>query len=303
MALTKKQKLTLEKQREWVKEQLRLGIPYAAYNVCVSDDQDRDYETQGDYRDDPDDFFEWLLDDIDEMDWYDEDSVLSITSIEADHRLADEVKEDKEGLQELAPVSIYLPGANQILQISEGTGDNLSDEDLDNGFIDYIYYAQRDLDDLSEECDGGQIDKKERVRDLYTSFTEAIPEVLELAFGTPDLSYVLLEAADETENGRTVIRNNAVTFLNAEEMAIADAADEALVNELKNRGFSVTKENEMTMTRAVELLNSVVDHVTVANNTAESISELMSMGFGTEDLVYFGFTKEDIESWSSEQGD
>lgn len=104
-------------------------------------------------------------------------------------------------------------------------------------------------------------------------------------------------------NGRMVIRNNAVTFLNSEEMAIADAADEALVNELKNRGFSVTKENEMTLTRAVELLNSVVDHVSAANNTSGSISELMSMGFETEDLVCFGFTKEDIESWSSEQGD
>ena len=44
--------------------------------------------------------------------------------------------------------------------IKEGTGDNLSQEDIDNGFQDYIYYDYYDsLNDINDEnpYDGGMI--------------------------------------------------------------------------------------------------------------------------------------------------
>lgn len=97
----------------------------------------------------------------------------------------------------LEPVSIFVPAAYQVLQISEGTGENLSAEDTDNGFVDYLYYVQYDMNDLDAgEYDGGQILKKEPVQDLYESLTEAIPEVLDFAYGNSSLPYVLLESTE-----------------------------------------------------------------------------------------------------------
>lgn len=44
--------------------------------------------------------------------------------------------------------------------ISEGTGDNLTQEDIDDGYVDYIYYDYYEcLDDVKDDaaCDGGMI--------------------------------------------------------------------------------------------------------------------------------------------------
>lgn len=37
-------------------------------------------------------------------------------------------------------IYIYVPSKKQIIRISEGSGDNLTDDDLDQGCVDYIYY-------------------------------------------------------------------------------------------------------------------------------------------------------------------
>lgn len=45
-------------------------------------------------------------------------------------------------------------------RIAEGTGDNLTQEDIDNGYVDYIYYDYYEsLDDVKEDYiyDGGMI--------------------------------------------------------------------------------------------------------------------------------------------------
>ena len=39
-------------------------------------------------------------------------------------------------------VYIYVPSEQQIIKISEGSGDNLSEEDMAEGYVDYIYYEQ-----------------------------------------------------------------------------------------------------------------------------------------------------------------
>lgn len=53
--------------------------------------------------------------------------------------------------------------------------------------------------------------------------------------------------------------------------------------------------NEITTERAFELLRSVVDYVAVAENTAGQVHVLKSMGFEEKDLLFFGYSRADIE--------
>lgn len=99
----------------------------------------------------------------------------------------------KNKIKELAPVSIFLPTVNQILQIFGRTRDNLSSIQIIQGYVGYLYYAQYDMEGLGEwVSDNGQIFKKEPVQELYKNLTEAIPEVLEAAYGNAALPYVVL---------------------------------------------------------------------------------------------------------------
>ncbi len=176
---------------------------HTAYNIGIGDGKGWSTETQIDFQDNPDDFIDTLEQVIAEIDFPKTEGMLtfvrtvSIDYIEPDHYLAAEGMENKQfpapEWKELPTVTIYVPSQNQILQIAEGSGDNLSAEDMENGIVDYIYYSQYKLDDLTEEYDGGQIDKTEMVRDTYSSLTEAIPEVLNFAFDDASLKYIVLE--------------------------------------------------------------------------------------------------------------
>ena len=49
--------------------------------------------------------------------------------------------------------------------------------------------------------------------------------------------------------------------------------------------------------RCMELLNQVIDHVSVARNTAETIHELLHIGFDKDELTnIFNFDKSDVEN-------
>lgn len=89
-------------------------------------------------------------------------------------------------------VFIYVKEANQIVRIAEGTGANLLDEDMDEGYVDYIYYDQYELSTQMDNVDGGQIMMTELFRDKYKSTEECIPEVLEFAFGSAKMDYIIL---------------------------------------------------------------------------------------------------------------
>lgn len=62
--------------------------------------------------------------------------------------------------------------------IKEGTGDNLLEEDIEDGYVDYIYYdyyaSLNDIED-NEIFDGGQIMLKKLYKDM--SVKEIIKEV------------------------------------------------------------------------------------------------------------------------------
>lgn len=60
----------------------------------------------------------------------------------------------------------------------------------------------------------------------------------------------------------------------------------------------------MNIQRAMELLNSIIDHTAVAENTSTQISNLMEMGFQPDELVtYFHYSQEDVDNVVSNNDD
>lgn len=90
-------------------------------------------------------------------------------------------------------IHIYVPAAKQLIRISEGTGDNLLDEDIDAGYVDYIYYEQYELGPDIREVDGGQVMLTQLFQEQFTCTKDAIPHVLDMAYGAEDLEYIVLE--------------------------------------------------------------------------------------------------------------
>ena len=90
------------------------------------------------------------------------------------------------------PVYVYVPSEQQVIRISEGTGDNLDETDMANGYVDYIYYSQysRELD--FPEIDGGMILLTELFQEKYNATEDAIPAVLDMAFGDASIDYIML---------------------------------------------------------------------------------------------------------------
>lgn len=89
-------------------------------------------------------------------------------------------------------VFIYVPSVREIVRIAEGNGTNLLDEDEAEDYVDYIYYDQHELSSGIPECDGGQVMLTELFRDKFSSTEDAIPAVLDMAYGNKDLKYVIL---------------------------------------------------------------------------------------------------------------
>ena len=89
-------------------------------------------------------------------------------------------------------IYIYVPGEQQIVQISEGTGDNLHDEDIKEGYVDYIYYEQYSREYGFPEVDGGMVMLTEMFQDKYESTKDCIPAVLDMAFGDENMEYIML---------------------------------------------------------------------------------------------------------------
>lgn len=90
-------------------------------------------------------------------------------------------------------IHIYVPEAKQIVRVSEGSGDNLLSEDIDTGYVDYIYYEQYELGPDIREVDGGMVMLTELFQEKFTCTKDAIPSVLDMAYGQESLPYIVLE--------------------------------------------------------------------------------------------------------------
>lgn len=69
-------------------------------------------------------------------------------------------------------ITVYIPELQEFLYASEGTGDNLLQEDIDEGYVDYVYietysYEGGCMESLVEE-EGGQMLLKEPFDKVYT---------------------------------------------------------------------------------------------------------------------------------------
>ena len=87
---------------------------------------------------------------------------------------------------------LYVPDRNQLVYVSEGTGDNLLPEDADEGFVDYVNYQLYDLDGGIGETDGGMVMFRHLVQDRFDCLGEAVPDVLKEAYGDSLHPFVLI---------------------------------------------------------------------------------------------------------------
>ena len=87
---------------------------------------------------------------------------------------------------------IFVPETRQVIRISEGTGDNLLWEDREKGYVDYIYYDQHELSIDMPVVDGGQVLLDGMFRNLFRCTADCIPRVLDMAYGSDALNYVIL---------------------------------------------------------------------------------------------------------------
>ena len=90
-------------------------------------------------------------------------------------------------------IYIYIPAFKQIIKISEGSGDNLLEEDLKAGYVDYIYYDTYEMLGGIRELDGGMIMLKEPFQEKFTCTADAIPDVLDMAYNNDLLEFVILK--------------------------------------------------------------------------------------------------------------
>ena len=89
-------------------------------------------------------------------------------------------------------IFIYVPTMRQIIRIDEGSGDNLADDDIAQGYVDYIYYEVYNVQQDLPEVDGGIIMLTEWFQEKFESTKEAIPAVLDMAYGDESIEYIIL---------------------------------------------------------------------------------------------------------------
>ena len=90
-------------------------------------------------------------------------------------------------------IYIYVPGEQQIIRISEGSGDNLTDDDIACGYVDYIYYECYSREQNFPEVDGGMIMLTELFQEKFKSTAEAIPAVLDMHLSDSTVEYIILD--------------------------------------------------------------------------------------------------------------
>lgn len=90
-------------------------------------------------------------------------------------------------------IFIYVPTMRQIIRIDEGSGDNLTDDDIAQGYVDYIYYEVYNVQQDLPEVDGGMIMLTEWFQEKFESTKESIPAVLDMAYGDESIEYIMLD--------------------------------------------------------------------------------------------------------------
>lgn len=110
-----------------------------------------------------------------------------------DNELYEEINKRMISKQKITDPTIFIPSQEEIIQIEEGTGDNLLSEDRANGYVDYVNYDRYSAGDQADDpIDGGMLLYKEYIRDTFSSMVEVIPDILEEAYDDRNLPYLIL---------------------------------------------------------------------------------------------------------------
>lgn len=94
---------------------------------------------------------------------------------------------------EFNDIFIYVPTMRQIIRIDEGSGDNLTDDDIAQGYVDYIYYEVYNVQQDLPEVDGGIVMLTELFQNKFKTVKDAIPAVLDMAYGDESIGYIMLD--------------------------------------------------------------------------------------------------------------
>ena len=73
-------------------------------------------------------------------------------------------------------------------------------EDVEGGYVDYIYYEQYKLEPDMPEYDGGQVLLEEMFRDKYKCTADSIPDVLSMAYGSYVYDCMILPRRSESND-------------------------------------------------------------------------------------------------------
>ena len=94
---------------------------------------------------------------------------------------------------EFNDIFIYVPTMRQIIRIDEWSGDNLTDDDIAQGYVDYIYYEVYNVQQDLPEVDGGIVMLTELFQNKFKSVKDSIPAVLDMAYGDESIGYIMLD--------------------------------------------------------------------------------------------------------------
>lgn len=90
---------------------------------------------------------------------------------------------------------VYVPETKQLIYIYEGTGDNLTKEDLAEGYVDYLNYNTYDLESGINEADGGMLLLGQLISEKYPNFADCLPDILDDLYDNPNMKAMLLPIA------------------------------------------------------------------------------------------------------------
>lgn len=92
------------------------------------------------------------------------------------------------------PIWFYVPFQDVLIYLQEGSGDNLSKEDIEVGNVAYLDYTVFDVKDGEiTEDDGGELLLSQSVQERYDCLADAIPDILEFAYNNMVLDAMILK--------------------------------------------------------------------------------------------------------------
>ena len=92
---------------------------------------------------------------------------------------------------------IFAKNDEKIIRISEGNGCNLTNEDIDDGYVDYLYYDIFDAQDFQDVEDGGMVLLKKPIKEEFNSIGEVLERVLNMAGYIKLPTYYMLSGEDD----------------------------------------------------------------------------------------------------------